>query len=80
MERNELAEQLRQMVAEVTELPLDSLVLDAPLESLGIDSLDVVKLAARFERVFGITITTDELLRVKTLADIVDGIGQKTTP
>ncbi len=77
MQPEELTERIKRMVAEVTELPADSLVMDAPLEGFGIDSLDVVKLAARFERAFGITITTEELLRIKNLSDIVNEVGRK---
>lgn len=74
---NDLAETVKTMFAEETDLSTAGLALDAPLDSLGIDSLDVLKLAARLEEAFEIRITTEELKAVGTLGDIVDRLGEK---
>jgi acyl carrier protein len=74
---DDIAERVKDMLAQATDLPREDLVLNAPVESLGIDSLDVLKLLVRCEREFGVVFSTSELLDVVTLAEVVDKIGRK---
>jgi acyl carrier protein len=48
----------------------DLLVLDAPLEALGIDSLGTAELLFNIEDEFGVTLPPDEV-HLRTLGDVV---------
>ena len=48
------------------------------LEDLGADSLDVVELLMTLEDEFGITVTDEEAVNLKTVNDIVSLIDAKT--
>lgn len=70
---------VRQTIAHETGVPLDSIGLDTPLETMNIDSLDFLRIAASLEKQFQITISTAELTQIRTVGDIVSGLGNKLT-
>jgi Phosphopantetheine attachment site. len=62
MNREELVERIRELVAEKLGLDIDEVTNDADLvEDLDADSLDLVDLAMAIEDEFGITIADEEL-------------------
>jgi acyl carrier protein len=77
MTRDELEQTVQQMIAQEADIPIEAIEPHLSLVDLGVDSLDVLKLAVAFEQRFDITITTAELTRIRTLADIVDELQHK---
>ena len=78
MERSEILEKVRRMIAEKLGIDLDDVKEDANIiEDLGADSLDLVDIVMYVENTFGIRVEDEELERIKTLKDIVDGIVKK---
>jgi thioester reductase-like protein len=55
----------------------EALPLDAPLGSLGLDSLGVVEAVQRLQRELGITVYPDELLGADSLAALADRLAQQ---
>jgi len=51
--------------------------MDTVLSEIGIDSLDVLDLVVDAEEKFNIKIEDEELIRLKTIEDIVDLINKK---
>ena len=74
MKREELIMTVKSIISQEIEIPVDSIELDTPLADLDIDSLDVLRLGVAFEKSFNITITTAELLSIKTVGDIITGL------
>jgi acyl carrier protein len=66
-------ERLRATLIKDYKLSADVLVLEAPLEDLGIDSLGTAELLFNIEDQFGVTLPT-EAVQLTTLADVVDFI------
>jgi len=78
MERSEILEKVRRMIAEKLGIDLDDVKEDANIiEDLGADSLDLVDIVMYVEDTFGIRVEDEELEKIKTLKDIVDGIAKK---
>ena len=78
MERSEILEKVRRMIAEKLGMDLDDVKEEANLiEDLGADSLDLVDIVMYVEDTFGIRVEDEELESIKTLKDIVDGIVRK---
>ena len=78
MERPEILEKVRRMIAEKLGIDLDDVKEDANIiEDLGADSLDLVDIVMYVEDTFGIRVEDEELEKIKTLKDIVDGIVKK---
>lgn len=73
----ELFATVRRRLAEVAERPEQEITMDLTLDNLGIDSLDVLRLAAQFESELNIEIETKELLSIHTVGDIVERISAK---
>ena len=72
MATQDIAERLREIMAERLGLPAEQLVPEARLvEDLGLDSLDAVELAISVERKFDIEVPEEELTKLKTVADMV---------
>ena len=67
---NTTFERLSDILAKDYKLPPDRLSLDAPLESLGIDSLATVELLWNIEDVFKIKLPADPV-KLETLGDVV---------
>ena len=51
---------------------------DTPLEKIALDSLDMVEITSILEDEYDIEFTSDEILNLKTVRDIVSLIEQKT--
>ena len=67
---NTTFERLCAVLVKEHKLPLERLALDAPLESLGIDSLGTVELLWHVEEAFQIKLPSDPV-ELRTLADVV---------
>lgn len=63
-------ERLKEILSKDYKLQPDRLTLDAPLESLGIDSLGTVELLWNIEDAFGIKLPSDPV-ELPTLCDVV---------
>jgi acyl carrier protein len=79
MAHEDLLETINSLISQETKIPVENLTLAASFKDLGIDSLDVLKLAARFEREFNIKISTAELQKIETISDIVTSLGARIT-
>lgn len=55
----------------------DELKEDAPLSSLGMDSLDLVEVSIEIEEAFGIEFTSEEIAALTTLQSMLDLIAAK---
>ena len=69
-------ETLKEILSEkvdITQLKEDDL-----LTSLGLDSLDLVEIMLTIEDRLGVEFTSEEILNLKTIGDIVSLIEQKT--
>ncbi len=78
MQRDELSQTVMRLIAREVDMPVESIGLNSTLEDLGVDSLDVLKLAIAFEQTFNISISTEDLVRIRSVADIIDQLEQKT--
>ena len=67
-------EKLRAVIMEIIGADEDEITLDATLDDLNLDSLDVVEIMMAAEDEFDIEIPDDDLEGVKTLGDVVDVI------
>ena len=68
-------EQIKKIISEHTDIPILS---DADLlETTGLNSLDIVEISAEIEEAFGVEFTSDEIISIKTIKDIVCLIEQK---
>jgi acyl carrier protein len=67
------------VIEQVEELgtELGEVTLDAPLEGLGLDSLDIVELGQRVRRELGITVAAKDFVEARTVGDVVGVITQK---
>jgi acyl carrier protein len=63
-------DEVRQIVARIAELPADRIADDATLESLGIDSLNGLRIVVEVEKRYGIEIPEAEIGRIRSMPDI----------
>jgi len=77
MSRNEIVERVTGIVAREANVTLENMDLSTRLESIDIDSLDMIKVAGAIEKDFNVTIVTTELLQMNTFGDIVIGLESK---
>ena len=61
---------IKQLAAKEFSLNLDALDPNAPLDSLGIDSLSFIEFMFKVEEEFGVGVSDEELKTIKTLADL----------
>ena len=56
---------------------IDSINYDDRLDELGLDSLDLVETMLKIEKVLGVEFTSDEIVELKTIQDVVNLIESK---
>ena len=73
MERQEIFERIRNVVAEssASEVDLDNVTEDTTIAELGFDSLAVLDLLFDLEQEFGIQITAEQIQQIATVAELV---------
>jgi acyl carrier protein len=61
---------IREMAAKEFSLDPGALDPNAPLDSIGVDSLSFIEFMFKIEEEFGVTVSDEELKGIKTLADL----------
>ena len=71
-------ETVKNIVVETLQCDADEVTMETNIaEDLNADSLDIVELNMAIETEFGISISDEELVNLKTIADIVGYIDEK---
>ena len=55
----------------------EEITMQTTLEDLGADSLDIVEMLMAIEENFGITVSDEEAVTLKTISDVADFIEKK---
>lgn len=70
---------VKEVIVEQLNITEEECVPDAAfIDDLGADSLDIVELIMAMEDNFGIDISDDDLVKIRTVQDIVDYIKERT--
>lgn len=78
MNREELMERIKEIIADKLGVDIDEVTDDADLiDDLDADSLDLVDLAMAIEDEFGVTIADEELEKIRTVKDIFKELYEK---
>ncbi|MBW1758677.1 MAG: acyl carrier protein [Deltaproteobacteria bacterium] len=72
---DKLKDELRQIIAEVTEV--EDIPADTPFADLGIDSMMAIEIVADVEKNYDITIAEDELPELTNLKAVYDKVQEK---
>lgn len=70
---------LKESIARQKMLAVEDISLDASLEELDISSLDAISLVFDIEDQYGVEVPNEELKKLRTVRDIVEGITQLLT-
>ncbi|MGH3441057.1 MAG: acyl carrier protein [Nitriliruptorales bacterium] len=73
----ELYETVARILTDTFQVPADEVSAEATLESLDLDSLDLVELTLIVEEETGVKIEDDELENIRTVGDAVAAIEKK---
>lgn len=78
LDERQMAETVRQVIADALKLPVERVTLDAYLiEDLGAESLDFVEIAFKLEKAFGVGILKDNIME-KAIEVIGEGVLEKS--
>ena len=70
---NKYEDEIREMVAEIIEVPVEKLTPDADFfKDLGVDSLKAIEVVAAFEKKYRVIIPENEIPNIRTLRQIVE--------
>ncbi len=73
-----IEEKIIEIIMEQLDVTREECIPEASfMDDLGADSLDIVELIMAMEENFGIEITDDELLKIRTVRDAIDFIIKK---
>ena len=71
---DEVASRCIDLIAQTKGIPASSISPDSTLESLGLDSLDKINLSFAVEEAFAISIPDDQLHKLRTVQDVINGV------
>ena len=77
MTTTDLEIDLRELVAELAELPVGEVETDTPIEVAGIDSLLAMEIAVHVERRFAVRFEDTELQTVQSVRQLADAVREK---
>lgn len=70
---NNFEEEIKKMVSEIVELPVEKLSSDADLfKDLGVDSLKAIEIVAAFEKRYRMIIPEKDIPKIRTISQIID--------
>ena len=73
-----MLEKIMELLAKQLRIDINTLSPDTNIiEDLGADSLDVVEMLMAIEENFGITVSDEEAITLKTISDVADFIERK---
>jgi acyl carrier protein len=72
-------ERIRELAAKEFSIDPSGIDPNAPLDSLGIDSLSFIEFMFKVEEEFGVSVSDEELKDIKTLADLERHVGAALT-
>ncbi len=73
-----MLEKIIEILAAQLSLDTDDITLSADVTGdLGADSLDIVQMASEFEKTFEIEISDEDIMSVKTVADILEYLERR---
>lgn len=71
-------DKVKELIAKQLNKPVDSITEDKEIiKDLGADSLDIVEMLMAMEDEYGITVSDEEAVNIKTVGDIVKIIDKK---
>jgi len=72
--KKDIEQTLKESIARQKMISVESITLDSSLDDLGITSLDSISLVFDVEDKYGVEVPNEELKKIRTLRDIVDGV------
>jgi acyl carrier protein len=72
----ELSRRVLNVIAAVKKLPPEKVTVESSFEELSIDSMDAVEILFALENEFDITIPDEEAKRVRSVRQMVEGVGR----
>lgn len=74
----ETLDKVKQLIAEHLNKPVEEITEDKEIvKDLGADSLDIVEMLMSLEDEFGVTVSDEDAINIKTVGDIVKTIEKK---
>lgn len=78
MDNQEIIEKIRETLAEEFEVDIEKIQPDAPLmETLELDSLDLVDMVVLIDKHFGFTVTAKDFADIRTFADFYKMVTER---
>ena len=69
---NNFEEEVKELIADITEVPVEKLTLDADFfKDLGIDSLKAIEIVAAFEKKYRIIIPEKDIPNIRNLREVL---------
>ncbi len=73
-----MLEKIMNILAAQLSLDIDDITLDSDITGdLGADSLDIIQIADEIEKAFDIEVSDEDIMSVKTVADVLDRLERK---
>ena len=72
--KKDIEQTLKESIAKQKMISVEDITLDSSLEALGISSLDSISLVFDIEDKYGVEVPNEDLKKVRTVGDIVDGV------
>lgn len=74
--KNAIEQTLKESIARQKMLAVEDISLDSSLDELDISSLDAISLVFDIEDQYGVEVPNEELKKLRTVGDIVEGVDQ----
>jgi acyl carrier protein len=73
--QNTIEEEVKKLVADITEVPVEKLAPDADFfKDLGIDSLKAIEIVAAFEKRYRIIIPEEDIPKIRNLMNVIEHV------
>jgi acyl carrier protein len=73
---DELTDRVLKTIATAQRIPPERVKIDSTFEELGIDSMDGVNILFALENEFNITIPDEAAKQIRSIREMVDGVGK----
>ncbi len=76
--KEDIFQKIKDIIAEYSEIDVNEINMESSLMELDLSSIEMISVVAEVQRIYNIMISTEEMMTIQTIKNLVELIEKKT--